>query len=676
MLALLAGYMVLAATGRARIQVGRWQLMLPSLPLTLGQLGVATVDLLAMAAALWILLPSSLPYGEFLPMFMLGLVAGVTSQVPGGLGVFETVIVLQLREHLPVPPVVAALVAFRAIYYLLPLILAAAWLALRAIISSRAEQWLSSLTRWFRNLLPQLLALATFAAGTVLLFSGATPAVQKRLAALERFLPHSLLELSHFLASLVGVGLLLLARGLQRRVDAAYMLAVSLLAAGIVMSLAKGLDYEEALVMAFVLMALLSARARFYRRASVLDTPWSRSWTISMAAVLIGSLGLWFFAFQQGGYAQWGWWDFAWHAEAPRALRATVGAAVIAVAFAAARLLRPIPLPPQQPGPGELIQARRITQAAASTHGYLALRGDKALLFSDDGRAFLMYGRQGRSWIVMGDPVGPRAKGRELLWKFRDLCDRYDGWPVIFEARAFWLPVYRELGLVATPLGDEARVDLRDFSLQESGFKKLRQTLASLSRQECRFDLLPATAVPELMPELARVSDSWLSTKSTREKGFSNASFDAAYLAQFPLAVVRHEGDIVAFANVWCGGGKYELSVDLMRHRADAPHGTMDLLFTELLLWGQREGYRWFNFGMAPLSGLGREGTLWSQVGELLYRHGEHFYNFQGLHRYKAKFRPTWARLYLASPGGIALPAIIVDVTALMAGGVTGILRK
>jgi len=67
---------------------------------------------------------------------------------------------------------------------------------------------------------------------------------------------------------------------------------------------------------------------------------------------------------------------------------------------------------------------------------------------------------------------------------------------------------------------------------------------------------------------------------------------------------------------------------------------------------------------------------LWQRFGNFVYRHGEHFYNFSGLRRYKQKFDPVWTPLYLASPGGIALPAILIDVTALIAGGLTGIVLK
>ena len=93
---------------------------------------------------------------------------------------------------------------------------------------------------------------------------------------------------------------------------------------------------------------------------------------------------------------------------------------------------------------------------------------------------------------------------------------------------------------------------------------------------------------------------------------------------------------------------------------------------------GRAQGFKWFNLGMAPLSGLDsqQQHLIWRHIGTLLYRHGEHFYHFKGLRHYKAKFHPVWRPLYLASPGGVALPAILVDVTALIGGGLIGIISK
>jgi phosphatidylglycerol lysyltransferase len=81
---------------------------------------------------------------------------------------------------------------------------------------------------------------------------------------------------------------------------------------------------------------------------------------------------------------------------------------------------------------------------------------------------------------------------------------------------------------------------------------------------------------------------------------------------------------------------------------------------------------------MAPLAGLetDKEALVWGKLATFVFRHGEHFYNFQGLRAYKAKFRPHWEPRFLASPGGFALPRVLVDVTALIGGGLTGIVEK
>ena len=106
-------------------------------------------------------------------------------------------------------------------------------------------------------------------------------------------------------------------------------------------------------------------------------------------------------------------------------------------------------------------------------------------------------------------------------------------------------------------------------------------------------------------------------------------------------------------ANLWPGGEKKELSIDLMRHSNDAPHGIMDFIFCEIMNWGKNQKYEWFSLGMVPLAGLEPEKvrSLWSNVGTFVYRHGEHFYNFEGLRRYKEKFEPVWQPKYLILPG-------------------------
>lgn len=359
-------------------------------------------------------------------------------------------------------------------------------------------------------------------------------------------------------------------------------------------------------------------------------------------------------------------------------MRAMVGTVTLLVIAAITRLLRPAPSSPLTPQQANIDKTRPIIERSWNTYAQLALRGDKAVLFSTSGNAFIMYGQSGKSWIAMGDPIGPQNEAIELAWSFRDLSDRHGGRTVFFEVGTDYLDIYQDLDLRLHKIGEEARVELKKFTINDSRHRELRQACNQLTNKGYRFEIISCEHIPELLPELKEVSDAWLNEKTTREKGFSNASFDVRYLAQFPIVVIRNPQRIVAFANLLLTTNREELSVDLMRHLPDAPNGTMDFLFTKLLLWGREQGYDWFNFGMAPLSGLiAREGApLWDRVGYLIFRHGEHFYNFKGLRQYKEKFQPEWKPRYLACSGGIDFPIVLMDVASLIAGGVVGIVSK
>jgi phosphatidylglycerol lysyltransferase len=317
-------------------------------------------------------------------------------------------------------------------------------------------------------------------------------------------------------------------------------------------------------------------------------------------------------------------------------------------------------------------RVRAIIAQSDLTIANAALTGDKRLLFSDTNDAFVMYQIAGRSWIALGDPIGPRPRGEELVWRFREMSDLHGGQTVFYQASGERLPLYVDLGLAALKIGEEARVNLSEFSLEGGQRSDLRQAHRRAQRDGATFEVVPREGVNELMPMLQRISDSWLASKSTSEKRFSVGAFSPAYLANFPVAVVRCDGEPAAFANLWLSGTRDELSVDLMRFGPDAPRGSMDYLFIELMLWGRSQGYRWFNLGMAPLSGLERHplAPAWHRVGNFVFRHGEHFYNFEGLRRYKTKFDPEWEPKYLVARGGIALPRVLVDVSILIAGGV------
>ena len=675
------GYVGAASMRLGPIRLRRLELPLPSPRVAVAQLAISIVDWTIAAAVLHVLLPpGSVPFLALVGAFLASQLLGLASHVPGGLGVFEGLMVLLLKPFIPSATLLPGLIVYRAVYYLLPLLIAALALVADELHQRRSQAArLGATLGWLtEQLAPRVLAMFTFLSGVVLLASGATPAAAGRLGLLNRVLPLGLIELSHFAGSVVGAALLVLSQGLARRLDAAYVLTVLAMVLGIAASLLKGADYEEALILGAILLILWRARPAFDRRAALFDTRFSAGWLTAIVAAAGASLWLGLFAFKHVEYSNDLWWQFELHGEASRMLRATVGAGVTLLLFAVARLIGYAPHEASSPTDADLNTAAGIIDRQTATFPNLVFLRDKAVLFDEEKSAFVMYGVQGRTWAALGDPVGPPERIGALVRLFLERCDDFGGVPVFYEVSSEQLHHYVDVGLTFVKLGEEARVDLSAFTLDGSRGKKYRNAVNRLAREQGTFRLVPAEHVRCLMNQLRAVSDDWLAHHAAAEKGFSLGFFDEEYIARFPVAVIEKEGRVVAFANVWTGAQRIELSVDLMRYDHGAPKDVMDALFAHVMQWGKEQGYRWLTLGMAPLSGFEESpvAPLWNRLASFLYKHGEAVYNFQGLRAFKEKFDPVWQPHYLAYPGGLRLPLVLADVSALIAGGYRKIFLK
>jgi phosphatidylglycerol lysyltransferase len=471
---------------------------------------------------------------------------------------------------------------------------------------------------------------------------------------------------------------MILANGLYRRIDAAWWLTIWLLLAGVLSSLLKGFDYEEATILGIVVVMLVSARARFQRRASLIEQRFSVPWIVAALLVLGMSVWLVLFAYRHVPYAKDLWWQFEFEASAPRSLRGSLLAAVVAAAYGLWRLLRPSKPALAGPNLDDLEQAEVLIANGHDTNANLALLGDKHLMFNEERTAFIMYQASGSSWVCMGDPVGPAVEVEPLAWEFLELCDGMAVSPVFYQVAPDNLSLYIDLGLTLTKLGEEARIPLRTFSLQGPARADLRNMHRRAGRDGAEFAVIPHKDLQAVMPELRAVSDSWLAEKQAGEKRFSLGYFDERYLSNFDTAVVRCKGRIVAFANIWQAGVDMEISVDLMRYGEGAPKGVIDFMLIETMLWGREQKYQWFNLGMAPLSGLEEHALAptWHKLGRMVQRYGETFYHFEGLRKFKEKFLPVWRPRYLAASGKFGVAGALLDVTSLISGGVTKALKK
>ncbi len=672
LLGIAATYFAMTVFLQRAIRVGGKEFRLPSAKMTLAQFGIAASDFFIAAGILYALLPNAIAvsYLQFLCVFLLAMIAVVLTHIPGGVGIFELVVLTMLGAEAN-GDVVASLLVFRVIYYLFPLLIAGTMVGYFEYRQrrERINPVLLQLSQAAASIAPSLIAGVVLMGGAILLLSGATPSAEGRVRFLRSWLPLPFIEVSHFLGSLVGAAMLVVARGLQRKLDSAWWIATALSVVGIATSLLKGFDYEEAILLIFVLAVLTLSRKRFYRKGFLLHQRFTPGWITAIGLVVVCSLWLGSFAFKHVEYQHELWWQFTLRGDAPRFLRASVGVAAAFLCFMIWRLARQTaPIDLEEPSAEDWHAVQSIVGLSTKTNSNLSLLGDKRFLLSKDRRSFIMYAVEKRSWITMGDPVGLSDQFAELIWKFRETCDRYDGWPVFYQVDKEYLSFYLDQGLTLLKIGEEAQVSLQQFSL-EGQHRNLRTNRNKLQKSGCHFEVILQEDLPGVLTRLREISDIWLSEKHASEKGFSLGYFSEAYLKRYPCAVIKLNDQIIAFANILQSAHKSELSIDLMRYMPNGPSGLMDFLFTELLLWGKAEGYHSFNMGMAPLSGLDSRplAPIWNKAINLVYRHGDHFYSFEGLRQYKQKFDPVWQPKYLASPGGLALPRILADLTQLIA---------
>jgi phosphatidylglycerol lysyltransferase len=664
------------------LKIKQYKIRIPEPKIAFLQLALASVDYLLSGSIIYFLLPPNpqLTLLHVLIFFALAQLIGLISTVPGGLGVFETLMLFMLEPYIDTIDIIRPLVLFRAIYYFGPFLLG--FLALIFFEFQEREEFLRKIGKAtysnLSGLTPQVFSIMVFLGGMSLLFSGALRSNPAYLNEISYIVPLPLIEASRLLGSIMGVLLLLLANGLWKRIDGAYVLSLIVLFIGGIFALLKDFNCQHAAVLFALFICLLPCRKNFYRKSSLLHQSFSRGNLIAITLVLISFVWLGFFSYKHVEYSNELWWQFGINSQASSFLRATVGVFSLLLVFGIIKLLSPFSKDIHLPDGEEIELAKTIVNQSPETWGNLALTRDKYLFFDDEKKAFLMYGISGKTWISMGDIVGSSEEAKELLWDFYETSKLHQGRAAFYEVGEKYITVYLDMGFVLFKIGEEAKVPLESFILEGSAGKDFRYTLRSVEKKGYQFEIIPQEKIPNILPELKKISDAWIQMKSGKEKRFSVGFFEEKYVSNFPIAVVRNETYIVAFANIWAGSHKDEISVDLMRYSPDAPDRTMEYLFVKLILWGKENGYKYFSLGMAPLSGFEKRqyAPIWNKIGSFVFTHGEYFYNYKGLRDFKEKFNPVWCPKYIALPKGFKQAIALKDIATLISGGVKGIFLK
>jgi lysyl-tRNA synthetase class 2 len=532
-----------------------------------------------------------------------------------------------------------------------------------------------------RRMVPRLLAVLVAFAGIVDLFAAIAP--NGRPGMIEQLAPHAVQGISEALLAPLGLGLLVIARGLARRKRRAWQLAVGMLGSSVALHLVHSVNYGAAAT-ALIALALIAQRQDFRLRGDRANNRRIALLALGFAAVIYGygALALWvnrlmadqpytigFVAREtsaalvgltlrgsthlSGGFAQW------------------FPLSILLLGVAAAATLLSTWLAPWRYRQSQQRRAREHAQALVESFGIdtlapFALRGDKSYFFSDDERAFLAYKVVAGVAIVSGDPIGPPDAVSTLLVRFLAFARARDWRVAVLGAGERNLDLYRSAGMRALYHGEEAVVHTSEFSLEGRAIRKVRQSVARLEREGYHADVLYARDVDAaLRSELEDIFDEWRGDGPT--KGFT-MELDTLFRldAQDALFVVGRDASGIpqGFLHFVVAGPAHALSLSSMPRRPETPNGFNEWLTVTAIAWAKAHDFGRVSMNFAPFAALlaperDQELTgakrLQRRALKALKGHG---FQLENLLVFNRKFFPHWQPRYVIYQRSVDLPRV------------------
>ncbi|WP_432054478.1 phosphatidylglycerol lysyltransferase domain-containing protein [Streptomyces sp. bgisy022] len=525
-----------------------------------------------------------------------------------------------------------------------------------------------------------------------------------RMHALAEVLPGALGPFAAALALSVGVLLLLLAHGLKRGKRRAWRAAVALLPAGAVAQFA----YRHSVLGVVLSLALLAVLLRHRAQFAALPDPRSR-WRALANFVLMGTGSLLLGLVVVNAHPRllvgdpsladrlthvvYGLFGF----EGPLDYRGdtswTVAFSLGALGLLTAVTTLHLAFRPERPAARlteddeERLRALLARHGGRDSLGHFALRRDKAVVFSPSGKAAVTYRVVCGVMLASGDPIGDVEAWPGAIERFMDEARAHSWTPAVMGCSETGGHVWtRETGLDALELGDEAVVDVKDFSLAGRAMRNVRQMVKRIERAgyETRVRRVGDLGDAEL-DRIRRAADAWRGTDT--ERGFSMALGRVGDPADGDcLVATAHKADDDAGGGAGSPGGHGDLkavlhfvpwgadgvSLDLMRRDRSADPGMNEMLIVAALQAAPALGitrvslnFAMFRAALARGERIGAGPVLRAWRGLLIFL--SRWFQIESLYKFNAKFRPRWEPRFVVYRAPGDLPRI--GVAALQAEG-------
>ncbi|MBI1343607.1 MAG: flippase-like domain-containing protein [Terrimonas sp.] len=527
-------------------------------------------------------------------------------------------------------------------------------------------------------------AVLIFMLGLINIISVVTPPLADRLRLTRQFIPQEAIHASNLLVLFIGLALLVASAFLIKGYRSAWWLAIIFCVISLIGNLTKALDYEEAIFATCILILLVFSASQYRVRSSL---KWMRLGLISVVTVFIavcifGFIGFYFIDKKHFGI------DFSWQEslvysakifllsadntlhpvtrfgqEYIRLIRAlgfgTWG-------FALFTLIRPYL---SSYGNDASFQERAkylLSQYGNSAVDYFKTYKDKLLFFSDRYDAFMAYRIANGFAIVLEEPVCAEENKVGVIREFDNHCRKMGLKLAFYRVDENSIPWFNQVRKQKIFIGQEAILQVSDFSLEGKDKKSLRNGLNSLQKKGFATAILTAPHDDLLLQSLQTISDEWLRAFAKKEQVFSQGMFEPSEIRGQDIIVVKDAlGEIVAFLNIIPDFSPMECTYDLIRKKSDAPGGCMDALVVKLVEYAREKGLQYINLGLVPMTGNIQPQSPAEQVVKFAAEKMKRFRHFQTLRSFKEKYASVWQNKYIVYSNDfdlVQLPAALQKV--------------
>ena len=499
------------------------------------------------------------------------------------------------------------------------------------------------------------------------------PDLVQKLHKIDYLVPGTLTTVTRSADVIIGLMLLMLAHGLRRRKRRAFQAVAGLLAFDIGIHFFPAQRIPTAIAAMVLLIALIYFRREFYAEGDP-RTRWRAVWVFAALLVADAIIGLTYMILTKGLVADYSLGErvqeviyglvgvsgpVEWVPEARGDLFALLSSAlgIFTLVVTVYLFLRPAePRARLSRADAARIRDLLVKHGDRDSLGYFALRDDKSVIWSPTGKACICYRVVSGVMLASGDPIGDPEAWPGVINAFLDEAARHAWAPAVMGCSELGAEIWcREGSLTALELGDEAIVNVAEFSLNGRPMRNVRQMVNRVAKNGYEAEVRRVRDIPgKELDAIIRAADSWRGSET--ERGFSMAlgRIGAPGDENCVLATAKENGVVRAVLQLvpWGADG---LSLDLMRRDKSAQPGLNDFLIVETIKAASGLGVKRISLNFAVFRaalergeriGAGPVLRAWRALLIFMSR----WFQIESLYKFNAKFSPVWQPRFFVFP--------------------------